>query len=159
NLSDSLKKLRLAGTFAKIRTGGVERESFPSASEITDFIALCHQEQVSFKATAGLHHPMRSEHLLLDGSTVMMNGFINLILASTLIHSGMANQTVATECLLETDPESFRFSKSDKGAAITWREFNFTLNQIKDARKSFVHSFGSCSFLEPLEDLRTMGLR
>lgn len=157
-LSESFKKLRAAGAFAKMRTGGVVRESFPSASEIADFISLCHEAHVPFKATAGLHHAIRSERSLPDGSTVMMNGFINLILASTLIHSRMANSAVATECLLETEAQNFRFSKPRKEAAITWREYNVTLNQIEDARKDLVHSFGSCSFLEPLEDLRALGL-
>jgi hypothetical protein len=49
-----IKKLR-----AKIRTGGVTREEFPATRDIVRFVRTCMAANVPFKATAGLHHPIR----------------------------------------------------------------------------------------------------
>ena len=38
------------------------------------------------------------------------------------------------------------------------RSFKPHIEQIRDARKNFMHAIGSCSFEEPLQDLRSLGL-
>ncbi|MEK6701901.1 MAG: hypothetical protein AABZ53_06535, partial [Planctomycetota bacterium] len=44
---------------AKLRTGGVTAGAFPSTAEIAEFVNACRLAEVPFKATAGLHPPMR----------------------------------------------------------------------------------------------------
>ncbi len=51
--------LRHIGGCAKLRTGGVVEEAFPAVEQIAGFIARCAELGVPFKATAGLHHPLR----------------------------------------------------------------------------------------------------
>ena len=55
---DSRRRAR----WAKVRTGGVTPDAFPSARRRSArFIARCAELSVPFKATAGLHHPLRGE--------------------------------------------------------------------------------------------------
>ena len=50
---------------AKLRMGGVTAEAFPTASDVVERnLQRFVDRGVSFKATAGLHHPMRSQHRL-----------------------------------------------------------------------------------------------
>ncbi|MEZ4534880.1 MAG: hypothetical protein R3D26_07730 [Cyanobacteriota/Melainabacteria group bacterium] len=50
-------------------------------------------------------------------------------------------------------PEHFRFD--DRAH---YKDRSLSLEQIKEARQDFIHSIGSCSFNEPVEDLETLGL-
>jgi hypothetical protein len=54
--------------------------------------------------------------------------------------------------LSETDPSAFSFDDS-----ATWRGVSLTAAQINQARRDFVHSIGSCSFEEPVEELIKLG--
>ena len=58
-------------------------------------------------------------------------------------------------CMLEeTDAPAFEFGATGICVGAAWR---FLPVQICAARRDFAHSFGSCSFEEPLEDLRELG--
>jgi hypothetical protein len=144
------------GGRAKVRTGGVTPDLFPSAEDLGRFISLCAGAQVPFKATAGLHHPIRSIHRLnYDplSPTGMMHGFLNLFLAAAFLRTGMSGE-LAEQLLTEEDIEAFSFA----GEEISWRARRLTCDQLLDARRQFVISFGSCSFEEPLDDLKALHL-
>lgn len=139
-----------AGARAKIRTGGVTPDAFPSADQILDFMAACLDAGVSFKATAGLHHPMRGEYRLTyePGSpTATMYGYLNVFLAAALLRAG-APRNAARAALLETDPTSVDFG--DDG--VVGRDWELTASQLRASRE-FAISFGSCSFREPIDEL------
>src|SRR5690242_11221295 len=51
---------RIHDGFAKIRTGGVIPDAIPTSETIAEFVHEAAARQIPFKATAGLHHPIRS---------------------------------------------------------------------------------------------------
>ena len=55
-----------------------------------------------------------------------------------------------------TDPEAGSFVFGDED--IQWREHALDAEQIASSRDRFAIAFGSCSFEEPLEDLRSLNL-
>jgi hypothetical protein len=144
----------LAGTGgrAKIRCGGVTPDAFPTSEAVAEFIALCAASDLSFKATAGLHHPVRSEQKLTyeqDSPRGIMHGFLNVFLAAAFIRRGRMPTDDAIGLLNETDPEAFRISDE----SISWHEYSLDAARIASVRESFAISFGSCSFEEPVDDL------
>jgi len=146
-----VKTMAKAGARAKIRTGGVSPEAFPRAEVIVDFIAACQREAVPFKATAGLHHPIRGEYRLTyesDSPTAMMYGFLNVFIAAAMLYAGESQDT-ALDVLEESDPSAFKFADD----AMQWREKRIGVDQIVASRSEFAISFGSCSFREPVEEL------
>jgi hypothetical protein len=85
---DFIAAVAACGRRAKIRTGGETADKFPAAESAVEFIRLCGAANVAFKATAGLHHPLRSVHRLTyqPGSpSGMMHGFLNVFLAAALL--------------------------------------------------------------------------
>lgn len=143
------------GANAKIRTGGVTRDSFPPARDVSAFILACSQATVAFKATAGLHHPIRGEYRLTyeSGSErAVMYGYLNVLLAAAAALRG-AGLSAATDALLETDARTINVSET----AIKWREQSLDDKGVTALRQFFV-SFGSCSFDEPVGEARAMGL-
>lgn len=144
-----------AGARVKIRSGGVTAEAFPSARQVARFLYACDAAAARFKATAGLHHPLRCVRPLTyepESPRGLMHGFLNLLLAAAVVRQGLSiEQTV--ELLEEESPAAFRFS--DGGAS--WRKHCLSVEEIRAARVKFADSFGSCSFEEPIEDLRRLG--
>ena len=145
-----------AGGRAKVRTGGITQDAFPKADDLVHFTAKCVRAGVPFKATAGLHHPIRSTYPLTyekDSPKGMMYGFLNLLLASAFIFDGVKPEE-AVEVLEEESRDTFRFE--DDG--INWRNRKITNEKISSARRTVVISFGSCSFREPTDELKSMDL-
>jgi hypothetical protein len=141
---------------AKIRTGGVSADAFPAPASVARFLAACAAAGVPLKATAGLHHPLRAEHRLTyepDAPSGAMFGFLNVFLAAAFLRSGVGRDEVAP-LLEEGNPSALRF---DDGG-VEWRGHRLSTEQLRDARARFAASFGSCSFDEPVHDLRAMGL-
>jgi hypothetical protein len=60
NCRQIIPALKEGNARAKIRTGGVTADVIPSVEQIAEFLAACAEANVPFKATAGLHHPLRS---------------------------------------------------------------------------------------------------
>ena len=146
-----VKTIASVGARAKMRTGGVTPQAFPPAQAVIDFIAACWREHVAFKATAGLHHPLRASHRLTyerDSPKGLMYGFLNVFLAAALVYAGESEET-ALSALEETNPAAFDF----EDGAIRWRDKVVTADQIAGSRTEFAIAFGSCSFREPVDEL------
>jgi hypothetical protein len=151
-----LLALRSARVRAKVRTGGVRPEMIPSAAELGRFLLCAAELRVPFKATAGLHHPVRAEHpLTYEPGSVRgrMHGFLNVFLASALAWHGRLGAAEATELLEETDWAAFSLGKD----AIRWRDRELSCAELAESRARFALSYGSCSFREPVEDLQARG--
>ena len=148
--------VRDAGGRAKVRTGGITVEAIPSAEDLARFMVSTAALEVPFKATAGLHHAARSEQALTyksDSPRAVMHGFLNVLLASVFVRTGVALEELI-ELLEEPSPHAFGFEPD----GVTWRYHRVTNGQIRCARERSLVSFGSCSFAEPVEDLRAAGL-
>jgi hypothetical protein len=149
---EQLGEVQKAKSFAKLRTGGVTPDTIPSLESVASFITGCAERRLPFKATAGLHHPIRSMQRLTydpDACSAMMHGFINVFLAAAFAWRG---DRQIQRILAETDTSAFRFD--DRAY---WRDQSLSSEQIAESRREFAHSFGSCSFEEPIEDLRAIG--
>jgi hypothetical protein len=111
--------IRERGAAAKVRCGG---ERTPTIGELAAFIRTCRQAGVPFKATAGLHHAVRtdSEH-----------GFLNLLAAAGSDDVEGMLESEDPEQLLGVDP--------------------------RRAREA-LRSIGSCSFWEPVDELKRLGV-
>jgi hypothetical protein len=132
-IDDDPARFAALGARAKIRLGGAV---VPSCREVAGFL----HARVPFKATAGLHHPIRS------GAA---HGFVNLFLAAALAWRG--GDPAAT--LEEESAAAFHFADD----AVRWHGHAVTAEQLQDAREQFAISFGSCSFEEPIDDLKALG--
>jgi hypothetical protein len=151
-----LHAVKRAGARAKVRTGGTTAAAFPSAQQLARFIARCAEVGVPYKATAGLHHPLRGEQKLTyepRSPSATMFGFVNVFLAGAFARAGMDEPTIA-RLLEERDPAAIGFADD----AVRWREHAITLDQLRRARTSFALAFGSCSFREPIDDLHRLAL-
>jgi hypothetical protein len=144
------------GARAKARTGGVTADAFPSARDLARFLRACTAAGVPFKATAGLHHPLRAEYRLTyapDSVTGTMFGFLNVFLAAALLRRGLGDAD-AVRLLEERSADAFRFSAD----TIEWRGHRLDRAAVEEARAGGIVAFGSCSFTEPVAELRGMGL-
>jgi len=139
---------------AKMRTGGVTPEAFPPAQAIIDFMLACQRESVPFKATAGLHHPVRAEYRLTydpESPKGYMYGFLNVFVAAALLYAGESRET-AVAVLQETNASAFAFEPG----AISWRGKRVGADQMLASRAKFAIAFGSCSFREPVDELANL---
>lgn len=157
NLAELVATLALRGQRAKIRTGGVTPDAFPTTQQTIRFVRTCLAANISFKATAGLHHPIRCfRPLTYEANSVegTMHGFLNLFLMTGFAREGY-KVSVLEEVMEEEFGEVFRFEEH----AATWRDdFSLNLYQIERLRTFGIQSFGSCSFDEPVADLQKLGI-
>jgi hypothetical protein len=121
------------GLRAKIRCGG---DRVPSVEELAGFVRGCRERGLVFKATAGLHHAYPTP----DGE----HGFLNLLAAAVFGDEDDALREPRGGFAL--DAECFRWRGREAGAA-----------RLADVRASLLHSIGSCSFFEPVEELEQLG--
>jgi hypothetical protein len=150
---EELDKIKDAKCFAKMRTGGVKPEAIPAPATVASFILACAERKLAFKATAGLHHPIRKEQALTyepDAPRATMHGFINVLMAAAFAWNG---ETDIEAIIAETDPNAFKFD--DRAH---WKDKSLSIEQVRDARQNFMHAIGSCSFEEPVEDLEALKL-
>jgi hypothetical protein len=144
-----IPELAKHGLSAKIRTGGLTPDAIPHPDRVATFIHVCAMHGVPFKATAGLHHPVRCMRALTyepDSPRATMHGFINVFMAAAFPHD-------AERVLAEEDPKAFRFEDD----AAWWRDHAVTTEHLAEVRREFAISFGSCSFEEPIAELQELG--
>jgi hypothetical protein len=128
----------------------------PSLDQVADFMLACAGARVPFKATAGLHHALRAQRALTYETMspqAVMHGFLDVFVAAALAWQGASRQEVRA-ALEEAAPEAFRFEED----AVAWRDRRLSAQVLADCRESFAASFGSCSFAEPVADLRGLGV-
>lgn len=145
-----------ASVCAKIRTGGVTDDAFPDAARLARFLTCCAEHDVRFKATAGLHHPWRGRYPLTyekASPSSMMFGFLNLFVAAALARRGAAIDDLIPVLQAEQGSE-FRFGDDD----VRWRDTRVSRQELLESHATFALSFGSCSFEEPVYDLRRLAL-
>lgn len=157
--ADLMPHVAAAGRRAKLRAGGITAEAFPGAESVVRFLQCCVQYDVTAKATAGLHHPLRGTYRLTyenDAPQGGMFGFLNLFLAAALVAQG-AERAMAVRLLEEHNPASLSFEEHQ----ITWRNARgtatFDRQLLQRVRESLLVGFGSCSFTEPVDELRALG--
>ena len=124
---------------AKVRTGGVTSDLYPSSSTLARFIHSCAVAGQAFKATAGLHHPSRNKNESID---VAEYGFLSVLQASAAVSTRDASVEEVEQILLCDTPDLSLFSETE----------------LEQVRAELFNSLGSCSFDGPRTDLRTMGL-
>lgn len=150
-LAACLARIKAVGWHAKIRTGGVVPQAIPPVDDVVRFMRACHEAGVAFKATAGLHHPVRGEFPLTyapDAPRAVMHGYLNVFAAAGALARGGSDDDLREA--LEF-PSLLGGDYWVEGDPQLWESFG------RDAR-SVLHGFGSCSFREPLDELAPLGL-
>jgi hypothetical protein len=129
-----LDLLAASGLRAKVRCGG---GAVPPVAALAAFVRSCRGLSLSFKATAGLHHPVRREG---------EHGFLNLLAAALFGDE--------EEALAEEDPGAFRLDRD----VFAWRGREAAPPEVARARAELFVGFGSCSVREPVDELRALGV-
>ena len=156
----------MKGAGVKLRCGGVVKEAFPSVEQVAAMIQTCVLAKAPMKFTAGLHHPIRH---FADEYDEFMHGFVNTfgagIFATTFPTPKNSQEKYRMFILLshmidDQNAENFSFSND----SMTWEvgddrgtQFEISADNIEDARKNGMISYGSCSFQEPIDDLTQLG--
>ena len=123
----------------KLRTGGVEAHLFPAPATVAAWIDAALDRETPFKCTAGLHHAIRHR----DHETGFEHlGFVNVLLATRVAFDGgdVAEVTQVLDDHYANDLVAMARQ-----------------TDLEGARRWFT-SYGSCSVIEPLDDLVGLGL-
>jgi hypothetical protein len=156
DLAEQIEAIRMARLQAKIRTGGMKPGAFPRLQQVARFIAACASAGVAFKATAGLHHPLRGVYAMTAaqrGPHVPMHGFLNVLMAAAAVKAG-AMELQIPEILSLRDGAAFAFHRD----GVTLRNIKLSNQQLRETREQLAIAFGSCSFEDPVRDLQSLQL-
>jgi len=124
---------------AKVRTGGIKPELYPTPANLARFIHACSIAGQPFKATAGMHHPCQNKN---EKVGVIEYGFLLVLQATAAVSVHDANVDDVESILMNESPDFSMFSE----------------NELEQVRAELFNSLGTCSFDEPRVDLRRMGL-
>lgn len=143
------------GARIKLRMGGLAAEAFPTPQAVAQTLAELANRRLLFKATAGLHHPVRGRRALRaspDSPTAVMHGFMNLSCAAALLYFG-GEAVEARQILEEEWPGAWQVRPD----AIIWGENGWSADELQEVRQRFFIGIGSCSFNEPMRELEALG--
>jgi hypothetical protein len=129
DLESHLEAIEKRGFRAKVRCTG-------APADLGRFMLECRARGITYKATAGLHHAIRSEDEY---------GFLNLLAAAVFADEGALHEDDPKR--FELRPDGFRWGSQVAGHV-----------EIAEARTRRLHSIGSCSFFEPVEELEALGM-
>tara|TARA_Y100000590_G_scaffold29138_1_gene32600 strand:- start:206 stop:1132 length:927 start_codon:yes stop_codon:yes gene_type:complete len=135
----------------KVRCGGPTLNLVPSVELLSEIIVYAADNKIPVKFTAGLHHPILHFDPVLGG---MAHGFLNVFMASAMAYSNTANYKYIYEVLNDQDPENFIFNTD----SVSYKDCTLPSELVQDIRKEYVHSFGTCSFDDPITDLTSLGI-
>lgn len=135
----------------KLRAGGATPDAIPSVGEVAHVLLACRDRGVALKCTAGLHRPFRGQH---GEARATMHGFVNVFAAGVLAHACRLERAATEAILADEEPASFTFA----GGRLAWRDCAADAAEVARLRETALVSFGSCSFDEPREDLRRLGV-
>ena len=124
-----LAEVERYGLRAKVRCSG-------DTTRLGWFLVECRAREIVYKATAGLHHALSTEGEL---------GFLNLLAAAVYREEG---------ALDEREPGAFKL----RAEGFRWRRRTMGSDELLHARRTNLHSIGSCSFFEPVEELESLGI-
>ena len=131
----------------KFRCGGLEPAAFPTPEQLAFAIWTAGREGAPLKFTAGLHDPLRHFH---EGLRTPVHGFLNVLVANALRRIRMITDEQIQEVLGDERPENFAFTDEE----LRWKRLRVATRELAAGRSSF----GSCSFDEPRDGLRALGL-
>jgi len=131
----------LSGTIsgAKVRTGGITKDLYPTSADLARFIHSCAVVGQTFKATAGMHHPSQHQNQTVG---VLEFGFLAVLQATAAASIGNANVEEVEQILTASSVDFSAYSEP----------------QLEQVRAELFNSLGACSFDDPRKDLRSMGL-
>jgi len=129
DLDTRLEEIEQHGLRAKVRCSG-------APARLGWFLLECRARQIVYKATAGLHHAVRTQD---------EHGLLNLLAAAVFCDE---------EALDERDPERFEL----RAEGFRWGGRTAPADEVAHARRVRLHSIGSCSFFEPVEELEALGV-
>jgi len=139
----------------KIRMGGLAAGAFPTPKATAEMLAEMVRRRMVFKATAGLHHPLRGRYPLTyapESPTAVMHGFVNLVCAAAVLYFG-GEAEEAREVLEEEWPGAWQVTPE----AMVWQENGWSGDELREVRQKLFAGFGSCSFEEPMRGLEALG--
>ncbi len=135
----------------KFRTGGTTPQAHPAAGDLARGILSAAAAGVPFKATAGLHRALCHFNAAAGAKQF---GFLNVFLGAAMAQARRIDIDGLTAFLTVESMDNIEFSER----AIAWQGIRVSHEEIMDARSRLAHSFGSCSFDEPWDDLVAMEL-
>ena len=149
-ISNQISESAIRNVHLKLRCGGIVPEAFLSSEKIASALVNCKNSGIKLKFTAGLHHPI--SHFNEQMGT-KMHGFVNVFGAALLFYIDSINQKDLIQILDDENSDNFRFENS----SFFWKNASLSAKAIGVLREEALLSYGSCSFDEPRDGLRSLG--
>lgn len=109
----ALDAITAAGARAKVRCGGLTRDSVPTAAWLARVLVGCAQRGLLLKATAGLHAPYQRR-----GPDGHRHGIVNVLAAAAAAEEGAPVSTVSQILAAEADEGGELVRKAARGRGV-----------------------------------------